>query len=440
MAAVRRCIRQYRHSCLPRYVYACIEPLQERLIRSLSFFGGKVGVIDDIRDEKRWTAFLEDRRSRFSCPERLLRHIESVISEGRFIAMHDDVVSGRFFSTVPVKRLVAKSGKSKKRTVYYYRGDHRLLMKFLNFELQKYEQLFSEALFSFSRRRNAKSALKKIISIRDRDRFYIYKLDIADYFRSIDQDMLIDMLKGSIEDKALVNFLERLLRKHTFSYMGDIVSEDPGAMPGMPFAGFFANLYLTDLDRMFLEEGYNYFRYSDDILVFCRDREDLEKVRETIEDHLEKKHLSINRDKERVYLPGERFDFLGFSFDGDTIDISPATFKKLKARIKRQSRSIRRWMLKKGVDIPAALSVMIRKFDHKFFGIEAGELSWAVWYFPWITTDATLRKADSYLQQEIRYIATGKHSKMNYVTVPYSELRRLGYRTLVGEYYKDLVP
>ena len=47
----------------------------------------------------------------------------------------------------------------------------------------------------------------------------------------------------------------------------------------------------------------------------------------------------------------------------------------------------------------------------------------------------SLKIVDEYLQQYIRYIYSGKHNKKNYKLVPYVKLKRLGYKSLVHEYY-----
>ena len=92
-------------------------------------------------------------------------------------------------------------------------------------------------------------------------------------------------------------------------------------------------------------------------------------------------------------------------------------------------------MLRKNVEPDKALKVMIRKFNTKFYSSKNSELSWKYWYFPVINTSETLKIVDEHLQQYIRYIYTGKHNKKNYKIVPYSKLKRLGYKSLVHEYY-----
>ena len=63
------------------------------------------------------------------------------------------------------------------------------------------------------------------------------------------------------------------------------------------------------------------------------------------------------------------------------------------------------------------------------------ELTWTRWFFPVINTDETLKKIDEYMQECIRYLATGKRTKSRY-NFRYEDIKNLGYRNLVNEYYK----
>ncbi len=76
-------------------------------------------------------------------------------------------------------------------------------------------------------------------------------------------------------------------------------------------------------------------------------------------------------------------------------------------------------------------------FSKKFFESEdPDELNWSRWFFPVINEDSGLRAIDNYLQQNIRFVAIGKHNNANY-RIRYEQLRTLGYRSLVSEYYNS---
>lgn len=51
-------------------------------------------------------------------------------------------------------------------------------------------------------------------------------------------------------------------------------------MAGMPFAVFLANVFLTPLDRKFEQmPGVIYCRYSDDVVIFSKDKDILEAAK-----------------------------------------------------------------------------------------------------------------------------------------------------------------
>ena len=62
------------------------------------------------------------------------------------------------------------------------------------------------------------------------------------------------------------------------------------------------------------------------------------------------------------------------------------------------------------------------------------DLTWSLWFFPVINTTASLKVIDSYAQDQLRYIISGKHTKSRF-NVRYGDLKALGYRSLVHEYY-----
>ena len=143
----------------------------------------------------------------------------------------------------------------------------------------------------------------------------------------------------------------------------------------------------------------------------------------------------MNPKKEKFFQPGENFEFLGFNISGDNIDVGANTVRKMKGKIRRSAKAIRRWMLKKNAPIKGTIRAFIREYNHKFYGYESGELSWSSWFLPTITTSESLHEIDKYMQDWIRYIATGRHNKKNYDAVSYELMKECGYSPLVTQYY-----
>ena len=192
---------------------------------------------------------------------------------------------------------------------------------------------------------------------------------------------------------------------------------------------------LIKVDRHFAASGVPYARYSDDMILFAPTREELQGHIETLKSFLVKYRLEPNPTKERVYSPGEPFDFLGFKCLGRTIDIADSSKHKMKDRIRRRARALHRWQSMNGIEPDRAMKALINSFNRKFFeGDDPHTLTWSRWFFPIINSTAGLKEIDRCLQMNLRYLASGKHNKANY-RVRYEKLKSLGYKSLVHEYY-----
>ena len=165
------------------------------------------------------------------------------------------------------------------------------------------------------------------------------------------------------------------------------------------------------------------------------DRQALDQYIGELHTFLEKYQLAVNPDKVRIYQPDEAFDFLGFKCKGHDIDIADATRQKMKDKIRRKARALQRWRSQNDVDGEKAMKALIRHFNRKFFeSDDPAALTWARWFFPIINQTEGLKEIDHYLQENLRYVATGRHNKANY-RIRYDLLKKLGYRSLVHAFY-----
>ena len=230
--------------------------------------------------------------------------------------------------------------------------------------------------------------------------------------------------------------MARLLCNPYVFHNGLLVEMKKGIMAGVPVSAFLANIYLTEMDSYFYENNILYARYSDDIIVFDDDRNRLKEHADKIEGYLAKYGLSVNQSKCRWTSPGEPWEYLGFSYNRGRIDVSEAAFQKLKAKLKRKARAIYRWKVSHQSKDEHAVRAYIKHINRKFFDNPIhNEITWCRWYLPVINTPNTLKEIDAYIQQNIRYIVTGKYSKSNY-NYRYETMRELGLRSLVNEYYR----
>ncbi len=339
---------------------------------------------------------------------------------------------------IPARIYINKMGSKKKRVVYCYEKEQMEVLKFIAHLLYRYDSILAPNCYSFRRAQTVQSAIYGLRRKIAGQQLWGYKIDIHNYFNSISIPLLLPILKDVLwDDEPLYSFFERMLTNPLARDGENVIKDEHGIMAGIPTAPFLANIYLKEMDFHFHNENVIYARYSDDIILFAPDKETLDHHIATLHEFLRKYQLQPNTEKERFYAPSEAFDFLGYKCKGNQIGLADATVLKMKGKISRKSRALYRWRSLKRKQPEDAMRALISFFNRKFFeSNDPDQLNWSRWFFPVINETSGLRVIDNYLQQYIRFVATGKHNKANY-RIRYDQLRALGYRSLVSEYYSS---
>lgn len=385
-----------------------------------------------------WQEFLEYKLAGGHLSQEDERALSGFIEAQGYLPAVDKILRGEGFAP-PKKTAISKMSSEKKRIVYTYAEDENWVLKLLTYLLQrKYDYLFAHNLYSFRPCKGVREAVKKLIRTPGIQKMWSYKVDISNYFNSIPVDRLLPILMDTLRDEpGVFHFLESLLANPLVNDRGILIPEIKGIMAGTPISTFLANLYLAHMDHHFADAGVCYARYSDDIILFDRTEEALEKNIAIIHQFLQDAGLTVNPAKEERTAPGEMWTFLGICYRDGIIDVAPASVKKLKAKMRRKSRALVRWQARKGTSRLQAARAFIRVFNKKLFENPLEhELTWVRWYFPLINTAASLKIIDAYSQSCIRYLATGKHTKAAY-NLRYEQMKELGYISLVNRYYKN---
>ena len=382
-------------------------------------------IITQLSRQDVWDEFIAYRllKGRFTWHE--FYEADRFVEREQYLQLVQKLMQGEGLG-MPTKKIINKMGTGRKRVVYSFAPEEMMVLKVIAFKLYDYDGFFAPNCYAFLYINNAIAEQK----------MWAYKVDIHDYFNSISIDILLPMLKEMMaDDPLLYRFFKEMLLNDCAVYNGETVHESHGVMAGTPTSPFLANVYLKEVDKHFHDAGVVYARYSDDIILFAPNLETLLEYKRQIKEYLKQYRLEVNPDKERIYSPDEAYEFLGFKCHGHSIDISEAAKKKMKGKIRRAARALLRWCNTKHVEPEKAMKGLINHFNRKFFETDdADALTWSRWFFPVINQTDGLKEIDHYLQQNIRFLATGKHSKANFRT-DYAKLKQLGYRSLVNEYY-----
>lgn len=161
------------------------------------------------------------------------------------------------------------------------------------------------------------------------------------------------------------------LKLHRFPFRKGIDNNQPTGIPqGLPISAILANLYLLDFDRtvydkVCIEQGGYYRRYSDDMVIICK-KEQAEEIERFMMEEIKKSLVQISKEKTEKFLFTKRrlgnqpprltaikltsnsciieapFIYLGFEFFGSKTLIKSANLAKFYRRmidqVKRKSR------------------------------------------------------------------------------------------------------
>lgn len=386
--------------------------------------------------ETEWQAFYEYKNEKQHLSKQESEEISAFISGKQYMKLCEDWRNGQFPRDYPVKSFVNKGGTGKKRVVYTFDRQSGIFLKFIAFHLYQYDMVFEDNCYAFRRDYGVGDAIRRLKRNKMISKSYCLKVDISNYFNSIDVQRLLERLEFIKKDDAvLYQLFQRILLEDKVYEAGVLIQDNHGAMAGTPISPFLANVYLSHIDKLFKQMGVEYYRYSDDILIFAESIELLNVYRERLTDEILKDGLCLNQDKVEVVEPGGKIEFLGFSYEKGRIGISENTMRKVKRKIKRKADALRRWQKRKGLDAEKAAIGFVRAVNRIFYGREMeSEFTWSRWFFPYITTTEELKELDKYIQQYIRYTVTGRHYKGNY-HITYQQMKDWGYRNLVNEYY-----
>ncbi len=272
---------------------------------------------------------------------------------------------------------------------------------------------------------------------------YLVKRDIADYFASINHELLLAML-AQLVDPA--DYLFRVLEQRVrFLYEED--GESRQALAGVPFgnavACLFANLYLTGLDRKIeAVPGIEYFRYADDILLLSPARERSERASRILETGLAELKLKIKEShradlvittspvKVTDFTPAIHFRHLGLLFRaGGQVALSRDKLRKIQNLFHfgfRRGR--RRWAKCADATSRAQALIMIA-----IETIERGLRNVAIldYYLKHVDDEQQLRLLDRWLAEEILSLVFGGHKKGHFRRISFQQLRKMGLPSLL---------
>lgn len=204
-----------------------------------------------------------------------------------------------------------------------------------------YEQKFSDNSFGFRPGRNAHDAISRAKEFYDEGYTFVVDLDLSKFFDTLNQDILLNLLRKDIHDWAVIRLIKGFLRSGVVLPNGLLVSSDMGSPQGGPLSPLLANIYLDSFDKLLESRGLHFVRYADDVNIYVRTPRAAERVMQSCINYLEGKsmRLKVNRDKSAVGYPA-KLKFLGFTVLNNRGKAIASIHKKSIIRFKKRVREI----------------------------------------------------------------------------------------------------
>lgn len=195
-----------------------------------------------------------------------------------------------------------------KEMIYYFYSDSRL-----NFGVSNTIDMFAKCY--------TKNAYTNYI-----------KTDLSAYFDTIDHKILLKKLKKRVKDDNALSLIEKILQNEQNYNKNKGVELDKnkiGVPQGLSVSTLLANIYISEVDEKFCSSPeISYFRYVDDIFIFCNKKSFKYYIMLLIE--MKKLKLKLNKSKtSRKKIQNSAIEFLGYSIDNNKISVKKKSINKL---------------------------------------------------------------------------------------------------------------
>jgi len=242
------------------------------------------------------------------------------------------------YSPSPVRKALIHSLEGKEREIAIPTIKDRIVQQALLRVLQPiFELNFLDCSFAYRPNKGALRAAMLTQQYIRKGFLWVLRMDIKDFFNNIDHDLLLSMLKEKIREDAILSFITSMLKSQVFDNMS-LRECEVGAAQGSGLSPLLANIYLTTFDEFMTKQGYKMIRYADDIAVFGKDKDTVQRAQEEGSSFLQDLKLELNLEKTKIAHVKDGFIFLGYCFDPSGQRASSKALEALRLRLEASLR------------------------------------------------------------------------------------------------------
>ena len=252
---------------------------------------------------------------------------------------------------------------------------------------------------------------------------HFIKLDVKSFYRSINQDKLIKIIKRKIRKIEIISLIWNSIRTEALlcpiREKKEKGERTVGVPEGLSISNTLANIYMQDIDRKYRGFDYiSYYRYVDDILILVNE-DKIDDVKKNIIDDIEELGLELN-EKIGDGSITKSFEYLGYVMNDNKITVRKSSVLKIEQSIEELFRTIKK----------DNIEYLQWKLNLKITGfiLEKHKYGW-MFFYSQITDISLLFHLDDIVQKLIkRYKLDGKIKTKRFVRT-FAEMRMALYKT-----------
>ncbi len=246
--------------------------------------------------------------------------------EQNYKSIISSIVDGTYKPNYVKLVKIPKKNSNKMRTLAIGTMIDRVILRCIYVYLESiYDCNFDDCSFGFRKNYNCHKAVLHVCNYLVKDYRYIISIDLKDCFGNIDHDMVLYLLRDKVENKEIIDLINKFL-KSTYVTGRTKIKSYKGCPQGNSSAPIIANIVLSQLDKELHKRNLIFARYADDIVILAKSYKAALRIKFSISKFIGKYlKLPVNEDKSKIYDIDDGFTMLGFFIykTGGNIHIVP---------------------------------------------------------------------------------------------------------------------